>query len=304
MNSDQLEQFKVIAECENLTKAAEVLYISQPALSKTLKNLEVELGCNLFYRTGKKLNITKEGRSLLEYANGVTTIIDHAQQELKFRNEGIKAKVFGIGYYLPELFGTYYDKHYSDLDLQVIQDDLIPDMLIKKHADMIITDDFYMRHYSNHGIEKVLLFQEQLLLNVPRDHQFFFREWIPINEIQEEPLVYVEMQTGIDHWIKEIQKINRCKLNINMRLSPLLFQQVQNKIPLAYLTSSSTHIFDEQKKMEAGWKKIRVNALYTNRYIYLWYYKKDFRRLVDIVETIKENAVNAGSGFEFARTLS
>ena len=112
------------------------------------------------------------------------------------------------------------------------------------------------------------------------------------------------MQADIDSWIKEILKINRCKLNISLRLDPLLFQQLRNKVPYSYLVSSSTHLFNENRENMKGWKKIRVNALYSNRYIYFWYYKKDMKRLADIIETIKKNAVKAASNFEYSRTLA
>jgi DNA-binding transcriptional LysR family regulator len=304
MNSDQLEQFRVIAESGSLTKAASILYISQPALSKTLKNLETELGCKLFFRSGKKLNITKEGQRLLEYATTVFTTIDNAQQELKCRDDKKGTRIFGIGYYLPELLAGYYDENSFNLDLQVIPDDLIPNMLMNKHADMIIADDYYLRHYGAQGLEKVLLFQEQLLLNIPSNHRLFFREWIPLNEIQGEPLLYIDMKADIDSWIKEILKINHCKLNIKLRLDPLLFQQIRNNMPYAFLVSSSTHLFNNNQEVTKGWKKIRINALYSSRYIYLWYYKRDFRRLAGIIETIKDNAVKAAANFEYPRTLA
>ena len=50
----QLKYFRVIAETENISKAAEQLYIAQPSLSMTLKRLEDELGIPLFDRNGKK----------------------------------------------------------------------------------------------------------------------------------------------------------------------------------------------------------------------------------------------------------
>ena len=60
MNSDQLRQFKAIAECGTLTKAAERLYISQSALSMSLTKLEDEIGKLLFVR---KLRSVKMERS-------------------------------------------------------------------------------------------------------------------------------------------------------------------------------------------------------------------------------------------------
>ena len=74
--------FKEIAEAESLTQAARTLHISQPALSKSLANLEKELGRSLFNRVGGRLYLNSDGKALLEYANQISTIMEQIQ--LKF----------------------------------------------------------------------------------------------------------------------------------------------------------------------------------------------------------------------------
>ena len=54
--------FKAVADEEKLTKASEVLNISQPAISKSIKNLESQLGGELFVRTQKGVVLTEEGK--------------------------------------------------------------------------------------------------------------------------------------------------------------------------------------------------------------------------------------------------
>jgi len=68
--------FYTVATCENITKAADKLYISQPAVTKSIKNLEVGLGAALFIRTKKGVALTEEGKVLLEY---VKNILDEAK---------------------------------------------------------------------------------------------------------------------------------------------------------------------------------------------------------------------------------
>ena len=67
MNSN-FEYYKVfyyVAKYENLTKAAMVLKTSQPAVIRTIHNLENELGCRLFIRSKKGMRLTTEGRTFL-----------------------------------------------------------------------------------------------------------------------------------------------------------------------------------------------------------------------------------------------
>ena len=62
----QLRQFAAVAKYENMTRAAQSLNVAQPAVSKTIRNLESELGAALFERTGKGLRRTEQGDILLQ----------------------------------------------------------------------------------------------------------------------------------------------------------------------------------------------------------------------------------------------
>ncbi len=53
--------FFVVANCKNISRAAEVLFVSQPAVSKSIKTLETSLNVNLFSRSSKGVNLTPEG---------------------------------------------------------------------------------------------------------------------------------------------------------------------------------------------------------------------------------------------------
>ena len=60
-----------VAECRSISQAAEMLYISQPSLSRYLSNLENELGVNLFVRTLNGTELTEAGKIYLEYAKEI-----------------------------------------------------------------------------------------------------------------------------------------------------------------------------------------------------------------------------------------
>ena len=82
MNSDQLIKFKTIVECGTLSKAAEKLYISQPALSYTIAALERETECQLSTRDKNKLILTADGQRLLEYAMQISDVLSRATQAM------------------------------------------------------------------------------------------------------------------------------------------------------------------------------------------------------------------------------
>ena len=81
----QLRQFAAVAKYENMTRAAESLNVAQPAVSRTIRNLESELGAELFERTGKGLRRTEQGDILLRYARTILEAERDARGEIEER---------------------------------------------------------------------------------------------------------------------------------------------------------------------------------------------------------------------------
>ena len=71
MDIDLLQEFIVLAQSETFLKAADILYISQPTLSRHIKNLEEDLGVALFERTTRSSKLSKYGNMLLPYAKQI-----------------------------------------------------------------------------------------------------------------------------------------------------------------------------------------------------------------------------------------
>ena len=71
LNINQLQYFVVSAEHGSLSKAAEVLYTSQPHVSKTIKSLESYLGMELFERTPRGVILSKDGERIYAYAKNI-----------------------------------------------------------------------------------------------------------------------------------------------------------------------------------------------------------------------------------------
>lgn len=82
MNLRQLQTLLVIAECRSISRAAERLHVSQPAVTKSLRELERSLGVSLFERSARGLSATRYGESLIRHAKSVSAELRHAGEEL------------------------------------------------------------------------------------------------------------------------------------------------------------------------------------------------------------------------------
>lgn len=86
-NLNYYKAFYTVAKHKNISKAAEELYISQPAISKSLSKLEENLGCSLFQRTSRGVTLTTEGAILYERIKDAFQSIEAGESELRHRNE-------------------------------------------------------------------------------------------------------------------------------------------------------------------------------------------------------------------------
>lgn len=83
MNLDQLEAFVHVAELSSFTRASAILGRPQPALSRLVRQLEVELRQNLLLRNGRGVVLTESGKVLLEHSRGILHQVDGAKNALK-----------------------------------------------------------------------------------------------------------------------------------------------------------------------------------------------------------------------------
>lgn len=88
MDLKQLEYFRHVAELGSFTRAASFLSVVQPVLSRQVRQLEVELGQNLFERNGRGVVLTDAGTRLLEHTRGILMQIGRARQELEDQRNG------------------------------------------------------------------------------------------------------------------------------------------------------------------------------------------------------------------------
>ncbi|MGB8344382.1 MAG: LysR family transcriptional regulator [Ktedonobacteraceae bacterium] len=124
MNFNQLLIFHKVAELRHFTRAAEALYISQPAVSKQVHQLEKTLNQPLFTQVGQKIYLTEAGKLLYDYADRIFALSAEAEsalgemQQLERGRLTLGASTTIGTYLLPELLGRYKEQ-YPGIDLVV-----------------------------------------------------------------------------------------------------------------------------------------------------------------------------------------
>ena len=113
----RLKVFRAVAEHLNFRRAAEHLFLTQPAVTQQIKALEEDLGVRLFDRAPGGVSLTRQGLILLEHARNIAAIVVEAEQELR-AGEGQLAGKLALGvsttiaqYILPRLLGAFLNEH-------------------------------------------------------------------------------------------------------------------------------------------------------------------------------------------------
>lgn len=122
MTLDQLRVFLTVAEYLHFTRAADALYLTQPAVSSAIQNLELEYGVKLFHRLGRRIELTEAGKLLCIEAPKIlaqVTLTERALKELSNlqRGELKLGSSLTIGnYWLPEKI-SQFQRHYPYINI-------------------------------------------------------------------------------------------------------------------------------------------------------------------------------------------
>jgi DNA-binding transcriptional LysR family regulator len=124
LNLHLLRLFATVARTGSFSKAAEILLLSQPAISKGVRDFELQLGCRLLDRTSRGVKPTREGTALMRHAEALFAAERAAEEELRALrdlNSGslrIGASTTIATYFIPDYLGAFH-AHYPGIDLQL-----------------------------------------------------------------------------------------------------------------------------------------------------------------------------------------
>lgn len=186
MDFHQLYYFKAIAESKTMSEAAEKLHISQPSLSRALRQIEEETGVQLFDRKGRTLVLNDVGKIALRCANTALNALDRVSLEVNLYQ---KRKEHVITLYAPVPMGNnesilikFKEEHPSVL-LRVSESKKT------EYTEEIPHLIFFASAKYHQGPDYTMLGKEKISLLVPASSPYAKRESVALSELQEEPFI-------------------------------------------------------------------------------------------------------------------
>lgn len=198
MNYERLKSFIAVCEQRSFSKAAQILYVTQPTITSHIKMLEQELKTKLFERTTKKNQPTKSAYILLKYAKKIVWLTDSAKKEFMQMDENPSGELrvgasFTIGeYILPEFLKEFNDRYpMVQMNVEIKNSNQIVSAVMSRTIDAGVIETPSDEEVQ---VNMYPILKDELMVIAPEDYEK--DSVITIDELKEMPLILREKGSG------------------------------------------------------------------------------------------------------------
>ena len=185
MDIQKLKYFYTTAQLEHITRASEVLHISQPSLTQAIHTLEFELGVDLFIRQGRKIILTKFGKYLKERLETLLPQFDNLPNEIEQLkssvNRTIKLNILAASSFVINTIMAYKKKN-PDVIFDFEQNEQ------KYDCDIVITTNG-LNNVSSKNYLKRCVKEEKIYLAVPKNSKYANYKEIDLSAVKDESFI-------------------------------------------------------------------------------------------------------------------
>ncbi len=273
---EQLRILQAIVEQGSFKRAAEVMYISQPAVSLQIQNLEKTLGVPIFDRAGRKAELTQAGRLLVEYANRLLNLTEEARRAIEDLDR-LHGGSLTIGasqttgtYLMPRLIGIFRQQYPEvSLQLHVLSTRRTAYGVLEGRFDLGVVGG-EVPEEMNERLEVQAFAEDALVLVVPTGHELSQRDIVTTNDLYDLKFIALDPASTtrrvIDHVLRQ-SGVETHNLRIEMELSSLeaIKTAVQAGLGVGFVSTTAI-----DKELSLGvLQQIKIQDLQMHRRLHL-----------------------------------
>lgn len=292
MDFKQLQSFVTVVQQKSFTKAAEVLYLSQPTISTHIYQLEDELQTKLILRTTKSIEITVKGQELYDYALNILELKERMIQACSIDSKKIihlGASTIPSAYILPQILADFGKLH-PDIYFVIHQND--SQGVIDGLQNGLFNIGFIGMPVEDNNLACEPFCKDHMILITPvNEHYLAYKERqaLPLDELLQEPLILRENGSGsqkIADRFLELQGIKEDNLHIVARVNDqeAIKNLVSGGLGVSIISEKAAHNFLLEKRV-LGFELPQAQAernmyfIYRKNYI-LPSYVKEFLKFI------------------------
>lgn len=247
-----LRYFLAVVREEGINRAAEVLHITQPTLSRQLSQLEEEVGVKLFHRGAKKITLTNEGILLRRRAEEILSLVDRTQQELAEQDTLVEGRVvIGGGelaamQLLPEMIEGFREKYpLVTFDIFTGNADLVKEQMDKGLIDIgVLLEPIDMEKYEFIRLQG----KERWVLLMRPDDPLAEKEAIHAKDLENAPLILprrTNIQNELSNWLGSSFREQQVLFTGNLATNSALI--VQRGLAYSLVIEGAIPFWDQEK---------------------------------------------------------
>jgi DNA-binding transcriptional LysR family regulator len=254
LNLNQLRVFYCVAKNLSFTKAAEELFITQPAVTAQVKHFEECCELKLFKKKGRGICLTDEGETLHSYARQLFEYekrVEGALDDLRQLKQGVlrigTTKTY-VRYLMPHMMRLFHEKF---PEIKIFLDEgsslaMINSLTELKNEIAIITPVA-----KNPDVEFIPFAKEEVIPILSPDHPLAKQPNLSVEQCAQEPVIMREVGSGTRKFINDLFKQHHCTPNVLMESanSEFIKHLVGRGDGISFLVKESAHQDLQEKKL-------------------------------------------------------
>ena len=277
MDLYKLKTFYTVADLGSFSRAAEILFLTQPAVSAQIKDLEYEYKTKLFDRVGRKIKLTRSGETLINYAKKFLDLYSEslfAVNMLKNAMDGsVKLTTSGTpgARLLPSLISGFKED-YPDIDFSIKTQKSISviESIKQNQFDLGIIVCSECKLDRQELIEKNL-YKDRIVIGVSNKHSLAGRKSIKVSELSNMPLIVSAKNTVSRQVMDNFFNKHSIPYSIAYEIEniSMIKTMVEKNLGIAFFSS-----LEIQKEVESQWlHTVEIEDVPLYRYVNVIYHK-------------------------------
>jgi DNA-binding transcriptional LysR family regulator len=293
LDNFRLVVFRAVAGQLSFRKAAEELYLTQPAVSLQIKALEEDIGVQMFDRTGAHIVLTEAGKVLLKYSQQASALLAQAEQKIAALS-GDRAGELALGasttiaqYVLPRLLGDFTREH-PRVHLTLISGNT--EQIVSAVEEQKIALGFIEGPARSRDVKTEPFLEDELVLIVSAAHEWAELKSISCSEIATVPLLMRERGSGTRRVVEMALeqhgvKLNSLRIVMELDSTEAIKSAVEAGLGIGFV---SRWAIAKDLRLDNSFKIVEINGLRIKREFLLTYtagpdpqgLAEDFRRFL------------------------
>ncbi len=293
ISNRQLEVFVTVYEQKSMTNAGKKLFMTQPAVSQAIREIEDYFDIELFERVGSKLYVTKSGETMYYYAKRIFSLFEEMDKEMR-NVQGVREIAVGVNISAgTELIRRYIARFHEEYPMikvrvKVTRSSVLEQMLKDQELDFAIWEDLFQK--AEYLVQEPY-YKDKIVIVAAPDHPLAKEKYLSLEDLREEPFLLRERGAGVREKFEYLTKLHDMNVDVMWESSSTkaLVRAAQDHYGIAVLP----YLLVKEYIEDGSLAELAIEDGSLNRNLNIVYHKdkvfsQPLQRMIEIVRENKE----------------